>query len=128
VTSQLVAGLGLLALVLAAVGVYGGLSMLVRARANETAVRIALGASPANTLWTTVVQGLTPVIVGAIGGIAAAMVLMSSARSLLFQIDRVDVGSLLVGTLVVLTVTLVACVAAALRATQIDPVGALKAD
>jgi putative ABC transport system permease protein len=128
VTSQLVAGLGLLALVLAAVGVYGGLSTIVRARAHETAVRIALGASPANTLWRTVVQGLTPVIVGAIGGIGAAMVLMSSARSLLFQIAQVDVGSLLVGALVVLTVTLVACIAAALRATQIDPVGALKAD
>jgi putative ABC transport system permease protein len=128
VTSQLVTGLGVLALVLAAVGVYGGLSTLVRARAHETAVRIALGASPTNTLWRTVVQGLTPVIVGVIGGIGAAIVLMSSARSLLFQIDRVDVGSLLVGTVVVVTVTLVACIAPAVRATRIDPVGALRAD
>jgi putative ABC transport system permease protein len=111
VTSQLVTGLGVLALVLAAVGVYGGLSTLVRARAHETAVRIALGASPTNTLWRTVVHGLTPVIVGVIGGLGAAVVLTSSARSLLFQIDRVDVGSLLVGTVVVLTVTLVACIA-----------------
>jgi ABC-type antimicrobial peptide transport system permease subunit len=104
------------------------LSTLVRARAHETAVRIAPGASPGNTLWRTVVPGLTPLIVGAIGGIGAAIVLMSSARSLLFQIDRVDVGSLVVGAVVVLTVTLVACIVPALRATRIDPVGALRAD
>jgi predicted permease len=128
VTSQLVAGLGALALALAAVGVYGGLSTLVRTRAHETAVRIALGASPTNTLWRTVVQGLTPVIVGAIGGIVAAVVLVSSARSLLFQIERVDVGSLVVGAVVVLTVTLVACIVPALRATRIDPIGALRVD
>jgi ABC-type antimicrobial peptide transport system permease subunit len=128
VTSQLVAGLGVLALLLAAVGVYGGLSTLVSARAHETAVRIALGASPTQTLWRTVAQGLTPVIMGATGGIAMAVVLVASARSLLFQIDRVDVGSLVAGTFVVLVVTLVACLAPALRAARTDPVGVLRGE
>jgi ABC-type antimicrobial peptide transport system permease subunit len=128
VTSRLVAGLGLLALVLAAVGVYGGLSMLVNARAHETAVRIALGASPTITLWRTVAQGLTPVIVGTIGGLAAAVALVSSARSLLFQIDRIDLGSLVAGSVVMLAVTLVACIAPALRAARTDPVGVLRAE
>jgi putative ABC transport system permease protein len=128
VTSQLVAGLGLLALILAAIGVYGGLSMLVSARAHETAVRIALGAPLNNTLWRTLAQGLTPVMMGAIGGIVSAVMIVSSVQSLLFQIDRVDVGSILSGTVLVLTVALLACVAPALRAARTDPVGALRGD
>ena len=73
VTSQLVAALGLLALVLAGVGVYGALSTLVHARAREIAVRMALGATPARTWWHTLKTGLTPVLAGTVAGAAVAI-------------------------------------------------------
>jgi putative ABC transport system permease protein len=125
---NLIASLGLLALVLAAVGVFGALSMLVTAGARETAVRIALGASPSATMWSALARGLWPVCAGAAGGLLAAVLLVQGAQSLLFGFERVDAASLLTGAGVVLAVTFVACLAPALRAARTDPLNVLRAE
>jgi ABC-type antimicrobial peptide transport system permease subunit len=127
-TSQLIAALGALALVLASVGVYGSLSSLVNARTREIAVRMALGASPGRLLRRTVLQGLWPVLAGAVAGMAAAMAIISAVRSLLFGIEGIDVASLSIGFFIVLPVTALACLAPAIRAARTDPIAVLRAD
>ena len=128
VTRNLIAGLGLLALVLAGVGVFGGLSMLVAAGARETAVRMALGASPRMTMRAMLLRGLTPVAIGAAGGVMAAALLVHGARGLLYGIARVDAPSLAAGLAVVSLVTALACLIPALRASRTDPLSVLRGD
>lgn len=127
-TSQVVSGLGLLALVLAAVGVYGGLAGLVGARMRETAVRIALGASPQRTLGRTLAQGLLPVAIGGIAGMGCAWLLARSAQGLLYGVRGVDATSALCGLAVVLIVSALACLAPAIRAARTDPLAVLRGD
>lgn len=128
ITSQLLAALGFLTLIMAAVGVYGSLSMLVRTRARELAVRLALGAPQRHVWWRTLVQGMTPAALGTAAGIGLAVLLVSSARSLLFGITGVDPGALASAAAVVLAMTITACAGPALRAARTDVLSVLRAD
>lgn len=128
VTRNLIAGLGLLALVLAGVGVYGALAMLVSAGARETAVRIALGATSSHVLARALIMGLRPVVIGAIAGVIGAALVATAARSLLFGIDRADAASLATGASVVLAVGALASLIPALRAARTDPLDVLRGD
>ena len=127
-TSRLVGAFSLLALVLAAVGIYGTLSFVVGARAREIGVRIALGASPAHIMRRTLSRGLLPAAIGGLTGLAAAIAVARTFRSLLFGIEPVDAGSLAAGALLVLAVTLLAALAPARRASRVDPTVALRAE
>jgi ABC-type antimicrobial peptide transport system permease subunit len=124
--TQLIGSLGVLALLLATIGVYGSLSLLVQSRVRETAVRLALGASPAQTLGRTIVQGLLPVFAGAIAGAAIAVGILSAGRSLLFGIDHADPVSLLAGAALVVVACAAACIAPALEAAHTDPFSVLR--
>ncbi len=123
---QFVGGLSAIALLLAAVGLYGVMAYATRQRTPEIGVRLALGASPASILSMIVLRGLRLVAVGGVFGLAAALVAVRFVRGLLFGVEPTD---LVTWTAVVLTLTLVgllACVVPARRAMRIDPVRALR--
>jgi putative ABC transport system permease protein len=127
-TSRLVAAFGALALLLAGVGIYGTLSYLVGTRTRDIGIRVALGASRATVLWDVLRRGVTPAVLGGALGVAGAVALARTFRALLFEVGPVDALSVAGGVLVLLVVALVAAAGPARRATQIDPVAALRTD
>ena len=118
----------LIALVLAAAGIYGVLSGSVSERLHDIGVRFALGASRTNILKLVVKQGMTLTGVGLALGLLAAFLASRALESLLFGISRLDV--LTYGGVIVLIVVVagVACVVPAWRAVQVDPAVTLRAE
>jgi putative ABC transport system permease protein len=127
-TSRLVLGFGALALALAAVGIYGTLSYLVTSRLREIGIRLALGAPRAGIMSHVLTRGLVPAFAGGAIGLAIALGLARLFRSLLFGIEPLDPLSFVAGTLVLGVVAVVAALGPARRASQIDPVTALRAE
>ncbi len=124
----LLSGFAGLALVLAALGIYGVLAYFVAQRVRELGIRLALGASPAQ-LWRMVVrQGMRPVLWGATGGLAVAYAAATFVRTLLFDVAPLDPATY-VGTAVGLAlVGAAACALPAYRAVRVDPLVALRED
>ncbi len=119
-------GFSMVALLLAAVGVYGVLSYDVRARRQELALRSALGAEPARLFRTVVVRSLALGGAGAVAGVLVAAALTRTVRSLLYEVAPLDVGVFAAGAGVLLAIVLIASSIPARRAAQVDPVAALK--
>ena len=115
-----------LALILAAVGIYGVLSYSVSQRAQEVGIRMALGAKPGQVLWLVVTQGLRLALLGVVIGLPVAFLLGWVVSSMLFGVKPADpltfasVSSLLLG------VAFIACYIPARRATKVDPLVALR--
>ena len=124
----LMGAFGALALVLAAVGLYGVVSYSVAQRTREMGVRIAIGASRASVLGLVVSDGLRLVAVGAGLGLIASLVLTRSMATLLYAVGPRDVSMFIVATVTLLVTGLVASYVPARRATRIDPVSALRAE
>jgi predicted permease len=116
-----------LALVLAAVGIYGVMSYAVAQQTREIGIRIALGAKRSDVLMMTVKQGLKLVGSGLVGGLAIAFVLTRVMTSLLFGISATDPVTFVAIGVVFIAVALLATYLPALRATRIDPMIALRA-
>jgi putative ABC transport system permease protein len=127
-TSRTVAMFGALALLLAAVGIYGTLSYIVGARRREIAIRLALGASRHDIVSSIVWRGLTPAIAGGLVGLAIAATLARMFGSLLFDVEPFDVGSLISGAVLLLLVALGAAMGPARRASRADPACTLHAE
>jgi predicted permease len=119
-------GLGLLALVLASVGIYGVVAYSVSRRYREIGIRMALGASARDVLRMILRQTMRPVIVGAAFGFAAAAALSRILSSVLFGVSPADPIGLGGAALLVLGVALAAGLIAARPATQADPTAALR--
>jgi len=117
---------GGLALILAAVGVYGVISYSVAQQTREIGVRVALGAESGQVLRLIVAQGLRLTAFGVLGGIAAALIATRLLSSLLFDVsthDPATFGS--IGAVLAVTAML-ACYVPARRATRVDPIIALR--
>ena len=118
----------LVALVLAATGIYGVLSGSVTERTRELGVRAALGASRGNILGLILRQGLALTGMGALLGLAAAMAASQAIASLLFGISRLDAITYLGVVVLLIAVSGLACSLPAWRAARIDPATTLRAE
>jgi predicted permease len=121
-------GLGVLALVLASVGIYGVVSFAVTRRRREIGIRIALGARQQDVLGTMLRQTMRPVAIGAAIGIVAASLVSRILASVLFGVSPADPIGLGGSALLVILVALAAGVLAASPATRADPTATLRAE
>jgi putative ABC transport system permease protein len=117
-----------LALILAAVGVYGVISQSVARRVPEIGIRIALGASPAQMVALILRQGVLLALAGLGVGLAVSLVLTRLIASLLFGVEATDPATFGVVSLLLLLVAVLASYLPARRALKIDPVGALRTE
>ncbi|MEK6322863.1 MAG: ABC transporter permease [Acidobacteriota bacterium] len=125
-TLVLLASFATLALLLAAVGVYGVVSYAVRQRTHELGIRIALGAQAHDVLTLILTQGLKLALLGVALGLGAALALTRWMESLLFGVRPTDPLTLGVIAAGLLGVAVVACWIPARRATKVDPMAALR--
>jgi putative ABC transport system permease protein len=126
--SILVLAFAIIALVLAAVGLYGVLSYLVTQRTGELGIRIALGAQRVEVMRLTLADGLAPVLIGLILGLAGGAATVQLLRKMLYGMSPFD-WSVFSTVVIVLAVTAAfACAFPAWRATRLDPAQALRAE
>jgi predicted permease len=117
-----------IALVLAMVGIYGAVAYTVEQRTGEIGVRMALGAQTADVLRLVVRQGMSPVIIGLVLGLAAALALGRILTAQLYEVSAHN-PALLGATSVTLTVVaLLACLIPARRASLVNPIEALRTE
>jgi predicted permease len=124
----LLTGFAALALLLALFGIYGVLSYSVNLRTQELAIRQALGARSRDLTALVVRQGMSLVLLGIGIGLGVAMALTRLMKTLLFGISATDSLTFTAITLLLLFVALLACWIPARRATQIDPMAALRGE
>ena len=122
----LLAAFAVVAMTLAAVGIYGTLAYLVGRRAREVGVRLAIGARPNDVLRMVVRQGMLLTVIGIGLGIVGALFLSRFLQGFVFGIEPSDPPTYAVVTLVVAAVAFVACFVPARRAAGLDPAETLR--
>jgi putative ABC transport system permease protein len=126
--AQLVVAFAVLATVLAAVGIFSVLMFVVQQRAREFSVRLAVGATAGDLLRLVLESGLKLTAIGVAIGVAASAALMRSLATLLFGVPPLDPVTFVVAPLALTVVSVLACLAPALRALRADPIAALRAE
>jgi predicted permease len=119
--AALLASFAAIALLLAAIGLYGVLSYMVSQRTKELGLRIALGAQRSNVLQLILFRGLRMTIVGLCLGVAAAALLSHFISSVLYEVKPLDVLTFVGTSLVLLVVSGIASLIPAYRASRLDP-------
>jgi putative ABC transport system permease protein len=126
VTNLLLLGFALVALLLAAVGIYGVMALNVGSRLSEFGIRLALGAAPGDVLALVLGQGMRLVLVGVALGLLGALGVGRLLGSLLFRVKPFDPLTFGLVALGLAAVALAACYLPARRATTTDPLVALR--
>jgi predicted permease len=118
----------LLAMILAATGIYGVMSYSVAQRTQEIGVRMALGAGPLDVLKLVVRQGMILALIGVIVGLAGALALTRVMTSLLFGVTERDPITFVAVAALLIVVAFISCFVPAHRATRVDPLIALRCE
>ena len=126
--SLLVLAFAVIALVLAAAGLYGVLTYLVTQRTSEIGVRIALGARREQLLRTILFDGIRPALLGLLVGLAGSAAAVRLIRSMLYQTEPLDPVVFASVAAVLLAVATLACMIPAWRASRLDPIEALRTE
>ena len=116
------------ALLLASIGIYGAVAYTVEQRTGEIGVRMALGAQTRDVLRLIINQGMKPVLIGLVIGIAAAFALGRLIASQLFEVSAHNPALLGGATVLLAAIALLACLLPARRAALVDPVQALRTE
>jgi ABC-type antimicrobial peptide transport system permease subunit len=124
--SVLVGVFALMALALAAVGVYGVMAYSVRERTQEIGIRMALGATAISVFRLVIGQALRLVVIGVVAGLIAASLLTRLLERLLFEVEPLDPWTFAVTAIVLLAVAAIASYVPARRGMQMAPVDALR--
>ena len=119
---------GQLAMVIAAVGLYGLVSYIVSTRQHELGLRIALGATRAHVLGLVLRQGLTPVLCGLLIGVPAALLMTRWLTSLVFDVSPRDFRTIAAAVVMLAVVAIGVTLIPARRAASVDPIVALRVD
>jgi ABC-type antimicrobial peptide transport system permease subunit len=117
-----------IALVLAMVGIYGAVAYTVEQRTGEIGVRMALGAQTADVLRLVVRQGMSPVLIGLVLGIMAALALGRLLTTQLYQVSAHNPVLLAATSATLAIVALLACLIPARRASLVNPIEALRTE
>jgi len=117
-----------LALILASIGLYGVMALIVTQRTREMGIRFALGASRSDVLRLVLGQGVVLVGIGLAAGLFGALVVSRALRSVLYNVAPLDPAALISALLTLSLVALIACFVPARRASRVDPIEALRAE
>jgi ABC-type antimicrobial peptide transport system permease subunit len=124
--ARLLSGFGVVALLLAAIGLYGVLSYAVARQTREIAVRMAVGAPRGQVLRDVLRHGIGLVLIGVVAGTAAGLFATGLVRSFLYGVGARDPMTFVIIPLVLLAIALPACLLPARRATRVNPMEALR--
>ncbi|HKP88120.1 MAG TPA: ABC transporter permease [Blastocatellia bacterium] len=124
--SMLLAAFSVIAISLAAVGIYGVMAYTVTQRTQEIGLRVALGATTRNVLGMVLGQGLRMTFIGLAVGLTAALFLTRVMASLLFEVSATDPITFILAGIGLTAVGLFACIVPARRAARVDPMVALR--
>jgi putative ABC transport system permease protein len=127
-TNGLLAAFATVALLLAAAGIYGVMSLEVSSRFKEIAVRLALGARPGAVVGMVLRRGAVLAAAGMAAGMAGAFALMRLLSDMLYEVRPDDPGTLFAAVALLGSVALLACALPARRAVRVDPIAALRED
>jgi putative ABC transport system permease protein len=125
-TSSLLGGFALLAMLLACAGIYGVLSFVTARRSQEMGIRAAMGASPADLIRLVIGGGSIPVLAGIAVGLGGSMALTRFIRAMLYATNPIDAPTLAGVSGLFLAVALAACFVPAWRAARVDPMTVLR--
>ena len=125
-TMALLGTFAAIALLLAVIGIYGAVAYTVEQRTSEIGVRMALGAQATDVLRLVIRQGMNPVILGLIIGLAATCAVGRLLAAQLYHISPYDPFLLAAAAIVLALAALLACLLPARRATRVDPIQALR--
>jgi putative ABC transport system permease protein len=114
------------ALLLAAIGIYGVMAYTFSRRTNEIGIRIAMGATRGNILKMALSEGAMTIVFGVLAGLAGSLVLTRFLQSMLFSVKPTDPATFATIAALLGTVTLLACLVPAHRGTRVDPLVALR--
>ncbi len=120
--------LGLVALTLASLGLYGVISYAVSVRTREIGIRLALGAHSTNVRALIIRQGMLLTAVGLAVGLAASLLATPVLQSMLINLPATDLVTFVGVSALLIAIAMVACYVPARRATRIDPIATLRAE
>jgi predicted permease len=126
--SVLVLAFAVIALLLAAAGLYGVLAYLVTQRTGEIGIRLALGAPREQVLRLMLFDGLRPALFGLVIGLGASAIVVRFIRSMLYETQPLDPAIFFTVTMALLLVAALACLIPAWRASRLDPMHALRTE